>query len=98
MIYKRPAIYKSNVYKRYGLNRGGIGVYKLPYGSPQGWTKDNLPVGVQTLHDFGDGSGPVPAAPVDSCGVRNDIIDVIVYPVNADSCGVKNDIIDVEIL
>lgn len=38
-IYKRPHIYKSNVYKRYGMNRGGIGVYKLPYDS-QEYTED----------------------------------------------------------
>ena len=93
-IYNRPHIYKSNVYKRYSIYNGQ-GVYKLPYGSPQGWTNENVPAGVQITHDFGDGLGPVPAVPVDACGVRNDITGVITYPVNTDSCGVRNDIIEV---
>ena len=92
MIYKRPGIYKSSAYRRYGVNAGGIGVYKLPYGTPQEWTNQNVPAGVETLHDFGDGLGPVPAVPVDACGVRNDITGVITYPVNTDACGVRNDI------
>ena len=98
MIYKRPGIYKSTLTKRYGVNAGGIGVYKLPYGTPQEWTNQNIPAGVQTVHDFGDGLGPVPAAPVDSCGVRNDITAVVAYPVNTESCGVRNDIISAEIV
>ena len=93
-IYKRPNLYKSNVQKRYSCYKG-LGVYKLPYGMPQEWTKDNVPEGVQTVHDFGDGQGAVPAIPVDSCGVRNYIIGVVTYPVNADSCGVRNYIIGV---
>ena len=80
-IYKRPHIYKSSVYKRYSIYNG-LGVYKLPYGSPQGWTNENVPAGVQITHDFGDGLGPVPAVPVDACGVRNDVTGVITYPVN----------------
>ena len=99
-IYKRPHIYKSNVYKRYSIYNG-LGVYKLPYGTPQTpqeWTKQNVPAGVETLHDFGDGLGPVPAVPVDACGVRNDITGVITYPVNTDACGVRNDIISIEVI
>ena len=94
-IYKRPHIYKSSVYKRYSIYNG-LGVYKLPYGSPQGWTNENVPAGVQITHDFGDGLGPVPAVPVDACGVRNDVTGVITYPVNTDACGVRNDIIDIQ--
>ena len=92
-IYKRPHIYKSNVYKRYSV-QNGLGVYKLPYGTPQEWTNQNVPAGVETLHDFGDGLGPVPAVPVDACGVRNDIIDVARLP--EDKCGLRNDIISME--
>jgi hypothetical protein len=61
----------------------------------QGWTKENVPAGVQITHDFGDGEGAVPAIPTDSCGVRNDIISVTRYDVHVDSCGVRNDIISV---
>lgn len=75
-IYKRPHIYKSNVYKRYGMNRGGIGVYKLPYGVPQEYTNVNVPAGVQTLHDFGDGLGPVPAIPTDGSTDVSEIISM----------------------
>ena len=98
MIYKRPGIYKSSAYRRYGVNAGGIGVYKLPYGTPQEWTNQNVPAGVEILHNFVDGLGPVPAVPVDACGVRNDITGVIAYPVNTDACGVRNDIISMEVI
>ena len=90
-IYKRPHIYKSNVYKRYSI-QNGLGVYKLPYGSAQGWTKENVPAGMQITHDFGDGAGAVPAIPTDAAGVRNDIESVTRYDVHGDNCGVRNDI------
>ena len=94
-IYKRPHVYKSNAYQRYGVNAGGVGVYKLPYGTPQEWTKNNVPTGVQTLHDFGDGAGPVPAIPLDSAGVYNEITNVNCYVLNKENCGVSNEIIDI---
>ena len=72
-IYKRPHVYKSSAYKRYSVYNGA-GVYKLPYGSPQEWTKTNVPAGVQTLHDFGDGAGPVPAIPTD---VGTDVSEIL---------------------
>ena len=92
-IYKRPNLYKSSAQKRYSCYKG-LGVYKLPYGTPQSWTNSNVPAGVQTVHDFGDGLGPVPAIPTDAAGIRNDITAVVAYPVQTDSCGVRNDIID----
>lgn len=61
---------------------------------PQQWTKTNVPAGVLTLHDFDDGSGPVPAIPVDNCGIRNDIMSVMSLP--NDICGIRNDIIGAE--
>ena len=90
-IYKRPHIYKSNIYKRYSIYNG-LGVYKLPYGSPQGWTNESVPAGGQITHDFGDGAGAVPAIPTDAAGVRNDITAVTRYDVHGDNCGVRNDI------
>ena len=97
-IYKRPGIYKSSAYRRYGVNAGGIGIYKLPYGTPQEWTNQNVPAGVQITHDFGDGAGAVPAIPTDAAGVRNDIESVTRYDVHGDNCGVRNDIISVEFI
>ena len=75
-IYKRPHVYKSNAYQRYGVNAGGVGIYKLPYGQPQEWTKTNVPAGLQTLHDFGDGAGPVPAIPVDNGSDKSEILSM----------------------
>ena len=74
-LYKRPHVYKSNVQKRYSVYKG-LGVYKLPYGSPQEWTKTNVPAGVQTLHDFGDGAGPVPAIPYDNGSDKSEILSI----------------------
>ena len=97
-IYKRPHIYKSNVYKRYSIYNG-LGVYKLPYGSPQGWTKDNVPAGLQTLHDFGDGAGPVPAIPYDNAGLANDVINVkVISHYGTDKAGISNDVINVKVI
>ena len=93
-IYKRPHVYKSNVQKRYSVYKG-LGVYKLPYGTPQDYTKYNVPVGVQILHDFGDGLGPVPAVPVDNAGIRNEIIKVNAYELHNDNAGVRNVIMKV---
>lgn len=64
----------------------------------QGWTKENVPTGVQITHDFGDGAGAVPAIPTDATGVRNDVISVTRYDVHVESCGVRNDIISVELI
>ena len=61
----------------------------------QGWTKENVPAGVQITHDFGDGEGTVPAIPTDTAGIRNDIVSVIRYDVHGDSCGVRNDIVSI---
>ena len=97
-IYKRPHVYKSNAYKRYSVYNGA-GVYKLPYGTPQEWTKTNVPAGVQTLHDFGDGLGPVPAIPVDNAGFSNDVVNikVISYPVT-DNAGLTNDVVNIKVI
>ena len=62
-------------------------------GYVQKWTKRNIPNDCQVLHDFSDSSGAVPASPVDSCGIRNDIIAVNRLP--SDVCGLRNDIIAV---
>lgn len=42
ILYKRPGVYKSTLYSRYGLNRGGIGVYKLPYASQEFEEDENV--------------------------------------------------------
>ena len=95
-LYKRPHVYKSSVQKRYSVYKG-LGVYKLPYGSPQEWTNTNVPAGVQTLHDFGDGAGPVPAIPVDNAGLSNDVINVkVISHFGTDNAGLSNDVINVE--
>ena len=93
-IYKRPNVYKSNAYKRYSVYKGA-GVYKLPYGSPQEWTKQNVPAGLQTLHDFGDGAGPVPAIPVDNAGIRDEIMKVNAYELHNDNAGIRDEIMNV---
>lgn len=93
-IYK-PGAYKSNAYKRYSVYKGA-GVYKLPYGSPQEWTKQNVPAGLQTLHDFGDGAGPVPAIPFDAAAVTNDAIKIIpISSFGSDSASVTNEAIEI---
>lgn len=43
-------------------------------GYVQKWTKQNIPSDCKLLHDFGDGEGAVPAAPVDNGAYRNDIV------------------------
>ena len=97
--YKRPHVYKSNVYKRYGVNAGGIGVYKLPYGTPQEWTNVNVPEGLQTLHDFGDGLGPVPAIPVDRAGIDNEVTNVkVISHFGTDNASIENEVIGIKVI
>lgn len=96
MIYKRPGIYKSDAYQRYGVNAGGVGIYKLPYDAPQEWTKTNVPAGVQTLHDFGDGAGPVPAIPFDAAAVTNEAIKIMpISSFGSDSASITNEAIEI---
>ena len=94
-IYKRPHIYKSNVYKRYSVYNGA-GVYKLPYGSPQEWTKTNVPAGLQILHDFGDGSGLVPAVPLDSAGISKELVKIDSYKMYKDSVGISKELVKID--
>ena len=94
-LYKRPHVYKSNVQKRYSVYKG-LGVYKLPYGSPQEWTKQNVPAGLQTLHDFGDGLGPVPAVPLDSAGISKEIVKIDSYKIYYNSVGINKEIIKID--
>ena len=60
------------------------------------WTNENVPAEVQTRHDFLDGQGLVPAAPVDTCGVRNNIVRYSIIP--SDRCGIRNDIVRYSII
>lgn len=54
------------------------------------WTKENVPAQASTLHDFRDGDGWVPAAPVDEGGVNNRIATTGEYLVHCDSQSVMN--------
>lgn len=67
-------------------------LFRALSGYVQKWTKQNIPNDCPVLHDFGDGEGAVPAAPVDNCGLRNDITTIIALPINTDNCGVRSDI------
>ena len=89
-IYKRPNLYKTNAQKRYSCYKG-LGIYKLPYGQNQGWTKDNIQSDVLTKYDFGDGFGFVPAVPIDKSGVSLDLISFVQN--NCDKSGVSLDLI-----
>jgi len=61
------------------------------------WTKANVPAGVETLHDFGDGQGLVPAIPFDNAGVTNDAISIkVVSHFGTDNASVTNDVIDIQ--
>ena len=63
----------------------------------QEWTKTNVPAGVQTLHDFGDGAGPVPAIPFDNASVTNDVIQMkVISHFGTDNASVTNDVIDIQ--
>jgi hypothetical protein len=96
VIYKRPGIYKSDAYQRYGVNAGGVGIYKLPYDAPQKWTKTNVPAGVQTLHDFGDGAGLVPAVPLDSAGISKELAKIDSYEMYKDSVGISKELAKID--
>ena len=63
-------------------------IFRAIGGYIQKWTKQNVPTGVQTLHDFGDGDGLVPASPVDSSSIRNDVLKTIAFPLNTDKCSI----------
>lgn len=61
------------------------------------WTKNNVPTGLETLHDFKDGQGLVPAVPYDNASVTNDVtsIKVISY-FGTDNASFTNDVIDIQ--
>lgn len=59
------------------------------------WTKDNIPAGVQTRHDFKDGTGLVPAAPMDACGIENTVLQAVHIDIHRDGCGIRNEAISI---
>ncbi len=63
-------------------------LFRALSGYIQKWTKQNIPQEVQTVHDFGDGAGSVPASPVDTSSIRNDVLKTIAFPLNTDNCGI----------
>ena len=99
MIYRRPGIYSSCPYSRYSVYAGGPEVYNMTYGPGQQWTNQNVPAGVETLHDFGDGLGPVPAIPVDSASLRCDLVGIkkdYQYREGTDSASLRCELVNVE--
>lgn len=61
------------------------------------WTKTNVPAGVETLHDFDDGQGVVPAIPFDNASVINDAISIkVVSHFGTDNASVTNDVINIQ--
>jgi len=68
-------------------------MFRALSGYVQRWTKQNIPNDCQVLHDYGNGEGAVPSAPVDLSGVRNDIISTFKIPFYTEASSVRNDII-----
>ncbi len=68
-------------------------LFRALSGYVQKWTKQNIPSECPVLHDFGDGEGAVPAAPVDLCSVTNNVIKVLPFSIQSDTCGIANHII-----
>ena len=79
------------------MNRGGIGVYKLPYGVPQGYTNNSVPAGVEILHDFDDGLGEVPAIPYEDTAISNTVVRIKpnISKFATDDCGISNTVVNI---
>ena len=65
-------------------------LFRALSGYVQKWTKQNIPAECSVLHDFGDGAGPVPAAPVDDAGIYNTIRSANTYELHIDTSSVYN--------
>lgn len=63
------------------------GLQSVIGGFVQKWTNDNIPSDISLLHDFRDGLGYVPGAPVDEVGVRADLLNIREIPIISASDG-----------
>jgi hypothetical protein len=70
-------------------------LFRAIEGYIQKWTKENVPTGVRTLHDFGDGEGSVPAAPVDNSSIQNVVIHLAPITVGRTTASISNNVIGV---
>lgn len=63
------------------------------------WTKDQVPSEVSLRHDFNDGAGSVPAAPVDNVGASSEVVNVeqkVIMATAADNMGASSEVVNVE--
>ena len=74
-------------------------LFRALSGNVQEWTKQNIPAECSVLHDFGDGAGPVPAAPVDRASVENEVIRInVISHFAQDNSAISNDVIGINII
>lgn len=63
------------------------------------WTKDQVPSEVSLRHDFNDGAGSVPAAPVDEVGASSEVVSVeqkVTMAAARDNVGASSEVVGVE--